>query len=127
MELAAHSPERDLFLFAFGVAWGISVPQSGMGPRPTAVKAQSPNHWATKECPGQNFLRSEHSAQGRALTRAGGNAALLHRTCSRPRDTWVPEKGGDGGLSNLPIGDILVFAPPSPLEEEEPSSGFSGL
>ena len=33
------------------MACGILVPQSGIEPEPLAVKAQSPNHWATREFP----------------------------------------------------------------------------
>ena len=32
-------------------ACGIFVPQPGVKPRPSAVKAQSPNHWTTREFP----------------------------------------------------------------------------
>lgn len=33
------------------MACGILVPQSGIEPEPLAVKAQSPNHWATRVFP----------------------------------------------------------------------------
>ena len=40
------------FLFSFGhVACGILVPRPGIEPRPSAVRAQSPNHWTTREFP----------------------------------------------------------------------------
>ena len=32
-------------------ACGILVPQPGIEPRPSAVKAQSPNHWTAREFP----------------------------------------------------------------------------
>lgn len=60
---ASCARPRERPLFVFGVAWGILFPQSGMGPQPTAVKAQCPNHWATREFLAQTFLRSEHSAR----------------------------------------------------------------
>ena len=43
-----------VFFFLFwpsSTACGILVPQPGMGPRPLAVKAPSPNHWMAKEFP----------------------------------------------------------------------------
>ena len=33
------------------MACGYSVPQSGIKPKPLAVKAPSPNHWAARESP----------------------------------------------------------------------------
>ena len=33
------------------MACGYSVPQSGIEPKPLAVKAPSPNHWAARESP----------------------------------------------------------------------------
>ena len=47
------------FLFSFwprSRACEILVPQPGMGPRPLAVKAQSPNHLTTRE-----FLSTKYS------------------------------------------------------------------
>ena len=41
-------------LFFFGprrMACGILVPQPGIEPGPSAVKAWSPNHWTTREFP----------------------------------------------------------------------------
>ena len=40
------------------VACGILVPQPGIEPAPLAVKAESPNHWATRESPLLPFLSS---------------------------------------------------------------------
>ena len=43
-----------MLVFNFGphnVASGISVPQPGTKPTASAVKAQSPNRWTTKEFP----------------------------------------------------------------------------
>ena len=41
-----------LFFVFFGCgACGILVPQPGIKPGPSAVKAQSPNHWTTREFP----------------------------------------------------------------------------
>ena len=60
--LILHST-RFLFSF-FGHAlqfWGISVPQSGTEPRPTTVKAPSPNHWTPREFPATSFLIREYS------------------------------------------------------------------
>ena len=42
------------FLFFFWLhltVWGILVPQPGIEPGPSAVRARSPNHWATREFP----------------------------------------------------------------------------
>ena len=42
------------FFFFFGrthEACGILVPQPGIERRPSAVKAQGPNHWTTREFP----------------------------------------------------------------------------
>ena len=33
------------------MACGILVPQPGIEPRPSAVRVQSPNHWAAREFP----------------------------------------------------------------------------
>ena len=43
-----------VFLGFFGhtEASGILVPQPGIEPRPSAVRAWSPNHWTTREFPG---------------------------------------------------------------------------
>ena len=45
--------QTPLFVFCFFgcVAGGILIPQPGMEPRPSAVKARSPNHWTTREFP----------------------------------------------------------------------------
>ena len=41
-----------LLLLLFDLAaCGILVPQPGIEPRPSAVKAWSPNHWTAKEFP----------------------------------------------------------------------------
>ena len=37
------------------MACGILVPLPGIEPRPSAVKAQSPNHWTTREFPQPDF------------------------------------------------------------------------
>ena len=43
---------RELFLFwPCSVACGILVPRPGIEPGPSAVKAQSPNHWTAREFP----------------------------------------------------------------------------
>lgn len=115
-------PRERPVLFVFGVAWRILVPRPGMGPRPTAVKAQSLNHWAT----GTDLSKVRARAWG-----------LCWRKCS-PTVVTGPVLGpGTPGFlkkeemgvsqAHLHKGDILVFAPLSPLREEEPSSGFSGL
>ena len=59
----ARPRERPLFV-CFWSGLGDLSSRSGMGPQPTAVKAQSPNHWATREFLAQTFPRSEHSAWG---------------------------------------------------------------
>ena len=41
-----------ILLFFFGhEVCGILVPRSGIEPGPSAVKAQSPNHWTAREFP----------------------------------------------------------------------------
>ena len=48
-----------LFIYLFwphNAACGISVPQPGIEPLPSAVKAQNPNHWTTREFPIGCFL-----------------------------------------------------------------------
>ena len=40
-----------LYFWPRHAAWGISVPRPGIEPRPFTVKAQSPNHWTTREFP----------------------------------------------------------------------------
>ena len=61
--------KRDFCLFVFNLflvwgffffwlchaACGISVPQPGIEPRPSAVRVQSPNHWVVKEVSKKNF------------------------------------------------------------------------
>ena len=39
------------FFWPHRKACGISVPQSGIEPAPSAVKVQSPNHWTSREFP----------------------------------------------------------------------------
>ena len=52
----------DLFLFFLAalhsLACGISVPQPGTEPAPSAVKARSPNHWTAREFP--RFISESH-------------------------------------------------------------------
>ena len=44
--------DRTLLLLLFGhTACGILPPQPGIEPGPSAVKAQNPNHWSTREFP----------------------------------------------------------------------------
>ena len=40
------------FFWLHSTACGIFVPRPGIEPQPSAVKAQSPNHWASREFPG---------------------------------------------------------------------------
>ena len=40
------------------MACGILVPQPGIEPRPSAVRARSPNHWITREFPNNEFWRT---------------------------------------------------------------------
>ena len=52
-----------LILWLCHVACGILVPWPGIEPRPSAVKAQSPNHWTTREfliSPSNPDCLSEH-------------------------------------------------------------------
>ena len=48
-----------LFFFFFGhaAACGILVPQPGIKPEPSEVKAWSSNHWTAKEFPPLSFLQ----------------------------------------------------------------------
>ena len=54
-----HVCTRFFFIFFFFLphhtACGILVPQPGTEPRSSAVKAQSPNHWTTREFPTQCY------------------------------------------------------------------------
>ena len=44
--------KNDSFFFCLlQAACGTLVPQPGIEPRPSAAKAQSPNHWITREFP----------------------------------------------------------------------------
>ena len=43
------------FLFFWPCSMGILVPQPGIKPVPSAVKAQSPNHWTAREFPIINY------------------------------------------------------------------------
>ena len=54
-------PRLFWFFWLPHAACGILVPQSGTGPGPSAVRAGSPNHWTTRECPCLPFLKSPHS------------------------------------------------------------------
>ena len=55
MELAFLRGKHTIFIYVFihfwphAVACGILVPQPETEPLPWAVKAQSPNHWTTRE------------------------------------------------------------------------------
>lgn len=76
--------------------------------------------------PGTELLRSGHSAQGRAPhPLCWRKRSPTTGPVPRPRDTCSLKKEETGRPSNLPTGDILVFAPPSPLKEEELSSGLA--
>ena len=46
-----------LFFWLCCLACGILVPGPGIEPAPSAVKAQSPNHWTTREFPETLFLQ----------------------------------------------------------------------
>ena len=46
-----------LFFWLCRLACGILAPGPGIEPAPLAVKPQSPNHWAAKECPETLFLQ----------------------------------------------------------------------
>ena len=46
------------FFWLLCAACRILVPQPGIEPRPTAVKALSPNYWTTREFPPSTFLNS---------------------------------------------------------------------
>ena len=59
-EFINSSPESGEFCFVFVflpccMACGILVPQPGIEPGPTAVKAPSPNHWTTRDLPGEHL------------------------------------------------------------------------
>ena len=43
------------FFLAAPCVYGILVPQPGIEPRPSAMKAQSPNHWTTGDLPSLSF------------------------------------------------------------------------
>ena len=54
MELEHYHLATSIIIFFFSfwpwhVVCGILFPQLGTEPRPSAVKAQSPNHWTTRE------------------------------------------------------------------------------
>ena len=55
-----------LFTYLFFWPWlaacgcGILVPQPGIEPRPSAVRAQSPNYWTTRELPIKLILKANH-------------------------------------------------------------------
>ena len=44
------------FVVLLCMACGILVPLPGIAPGPPGVKAQSPNHWTTREVPRKDFL-----------------------------------------------------------------------
>ena len=46
-------------------ACGILVPQPGIKPRSSAVRAQSPNHWTTREFPHNILLLDTVDLEGR--------------------------------------------------------------
>ena len=52
--------DKELFFFflAHLAARGISVPQPGIKPGPSAVRAWRLNHWTTREFPGTCFFKS---------------------------------------------------------------------
>ena len=54
---------RDHLFFFFWprcAAYGILVPRPGIEPRPSAVRARSPNHWTAREFPRPSLLSSSH-------------------------------------------------------------------
>ena len=52
-----YKPNDELILFFYSFVWphcaacGVLVPRPRFKPRPSAVTAQSPNHWTTREVP----------------------------------------------------------------------------
>ena len=52
--------------WVFGyAACGILVPQPGIKPRRSAMRAQSPNHWTTGEFPHNIFLLDTSKSEGK--------------------------------------------------------------
>ena len=43
-------------------SWDLKFPSSGTEPRPLAVKAQSPNHWPTREFPPSGLTQKQNPA-----------------------------------------------------------------
>ena len=77
----------------FFPACGILVPQSGIKPRPSAVKAQSPNHWTTRklpislnlDCPRPN-LWLWPTAPGQQAGHGPSNTSLTPQTAQQLRE-----------------------------------------
>ena len=44
-------------------ACGILVPRTGIHPRPSEVRAQSPNHWAAREFPLESSFKGNTDAE----------------------------------------------------------------
>ena len=93
-----------------------------MGPRPTAVKAQSLNHRAT----GPDLSKVRARARGLCWRRRSPTV-VTGPVLGPGTPGFLKEEETGVSQACLHEGDILVFAPPSPLREQEPSSGFSGL
>ena len=61
------------------MACGILVPSPGIEPRPSAVKAQSPNHWTARELPTVGFRELTWGSREDCWEEAEVEAAGRHR------------------------------------------------
>ena len=86
-----------LFVFVYP-ARGILVPQSGIEPRPSAMRTQSPNQWTTGESPTNVSFYHLHllvspSHQHKRVAKPA--SFTLHvTTCGAGREVWAGDKAG---------------------------------
>ena len=86
-----------LFVFVY-TACGILAPWSGIEPRPSAVRAQSPNQWTTREFPINVSFYHLHllispSHQHKRVAKSA--SFTLHvTTCRAGREVWAGDKAG---------------------------------
>ena len=92
------------------MACGILVPQPGIEPAPSAVKAQSPHHWTARDFPPSSFFTAFYPLHiFSTMPFIYLNASNVVILSSRPKycRIWSPKGCFWGKLSGLPLAHVL--------------------
>ena len=118
--LTTGPPEESLGYYCFIFCWlhqlacGILVPPPGIEPVPSAVEAQTPNHWPSRAVPGLSLLLSQGLC-------GGSRACGLHLP-PRAVDARILVLSGHRPWKNLAV----TSRPCSSAAGDESPSGVSG-